>query len=75
MTWAKASYDSIRGRIESSWRLSDGRFELEVVIPANTTATVRVPTKNASSVELDGKFTNSTTLELPSGRYRITADR
>lgn len=75
ITWAKAKYDSIRGRIESNWRYEDGRFVLDVVIPANTTATVRVPTKSALSVMVDGKSVGSKVLELGSGHYRIEAER
>jgi len=38
LTWAKASYESIRGKIISDWiRTGDG-FTLKVTIPANTTA-------------------------------------
>ena len=43
LTWVKARYDSIRGPIVSDWKIADGRFQLHVEIPANTTATVYVP--------------------------------
>jgi len=43
LTWAKAEYESIRGRISSSWTLKDGQFTLEIVVPPNTTATVSLP--------------------------------
>jgi alpha-L-rhamnosidase len=51
----EAHYDSIRGRIESEWELEDGGFELETTIPANTTATIFVPAKDAASVEEGGR--------------------
>ena len=50
LTWVKASFDSIRGRIASEWKWANGRFMLKVMIPANTTATVFVPTKPAHEV-------------------------
>jgi alpha-L-rhamnosidase len=50
LTWAKASYKSIRGRIVSDWRLENGLFHLNITIPTNTTATVYVPAKDAKSV-------------------------
>ncbi len=50
LTYAKASYESVRGRIVSDWRIKDGRFTLTVTIPANTTATVSLPTENVASV-------------------------
>lgn len=55
LTWAKGHYDSIRGRIESSWSLTAGRLKYDVTIPANTTATVYVPAKDVASVLESGK--------------------
>jgi alpha-L-rhamnosidase len=40
VTWAKASYHSIRGKIVSDWKRDGGMLTLKVTIPANTTATV-----------------------------------
>ena len=54
LTWAKGSYRSIRGTIESSWRVEQGAFTLDVTIPANTTATVYVPAKSVESVTESG---------------------
>ena len=50
LTEAKASYQSIRGLIESHWTIRDGRIELTVTVPANTTATVYVPAINAAAI-------------------------
>ena len=50
MNYAKATYDSIAGRIESCWRIDCGEFELDVTIPANTTATIYISAKDAESV-------------------------
>jgi len=50
LTWVKASYDSIRGRIVSDWRRDGDAFTLKVTIPANTTATVAVPAASADRV-------------------------
>jgi len=54
LTWARASYDSIRGRISSEWRRDGGKFTLKVTIPANTTATVFVPVKSGGEVTESG---------------------
>jgi alpha-L-rhamnosidase len=53
--WVKAHYNSIHGRIASNWRLAKNKFELEVEIPANTTATVYLPTADAMAVSESGK--------------------
>jgi alpha-L-rhamnosidase len=55
MTSAKAEYDSVHGRIESNWKIEDERFELRVVVPANTTATVHVPALDKDEVAESGK--------------------
>lgn len=43
LTWASASYDSIRGKVSVSWKLERGALKLNFTIPANITATVIVP--------------------------------
>jgi alpha-L-rhamnosidase len=54
-TWVKAAYNSIRGRITSAWKLDQGRFELDVTIPGNSTATVYLPAKAAANVTESGE--------------------
>ena len=53
--WVNASYDSIRGKIESRWKQETGKFYLEVAIPANCTATVYLPTSDTGTVTEGGK--------------------
>ncbi|NOS69837.1 MAG: family 78 glycoside hydrolase catalytic domain [Verrucomicrobia bacterium] len=53
--WVKAHYDSINGRIVSSWRRTPSRFELEATIPANTAATVFLPAADAAQISESGK--------------------
>jgi len=55
LTWAKAGYNSIHGRIASQWKLDGDTFTLEVAVPPNTTATVYVRAKDASSVTESGQ--------------------
>jgi alpha-L-rhamnosidase len=55
LTAARASYDSARGRILSDWKLKDGKFQLTVEVPANTTATVWLPACDAAAVKESGK--------------------
>jgi len=50
LAWVKAHTDTVRGRIVSDWKAKDGRLELTVTIPANTTATVSIPTADPASV-------------------------
>jgi len=55
LTWAKGYYDSPQGRIAVAWSSSGHRFDLNVTIPANTTARVRIPANDASLVQESGK--------------------
>jgi len=50
LTWVKAHYDSPSGRIVSNWKRERNTLTMEITIPANTTATVFVPAKDAASV-------------------------
>ncbi len=55
VTWAKCAYNSIPGRIAVEWKSVDGKFSLSVKIPANTTATVFVPTTNLKTLTEGGR--------------------
>ena len=57
------SYNSVYGRIESNWRRKGNRFEWDIVIPPNTTATVMLPTSHC------GWEAHS----LGSGRHHLTS--
>jgi alpha-L-rhamnosidase len=55
LTWAKAEFDSIHGRISTHWQMADDGFQLELTIPANTAATVYVPVLPADALAPDGR--------------------
>jgi alpha-L-rhamnosidase len=48
-------YDSVHGRIESNWSTHGDMLVLDVTVPANTTATVYMPTDSAGTVLENGK--------------------
>ncbi len=86
LTWAEGAYDSIRGKINSAWRIDEEGYHLEVTIPANTTATVWIPTAEPTMVTESGrpaseaegvKSVNSSKdwviYEVGSGAYRFLA--
>jgi len=54
ITWAKASYDSINGKIATSWKLEGEMFTLDVTIPPNTSAMIHVPAKDIAVVTENG---------------------
>jgi hypothetical protein len=80
VTWVKASYDSIRGKITSDWKRDGRQFILRVTIPANTTATVLVPLQPGAHVTVDSPDAkrlsdkgNEAVFETGSGSYEFTS--
>lgn len=82
--WVKASYDSIHGRIVSNWKVDGNRFQLDVSIPANTSATVYLPAAVVKSVteggqplgevkhvKVVGTEGNRVVLQVESGSYQF----
>ncbi len=50
LTHVDASCNSVSGKIQSAWKMENGKFCWNVTIPANTTATISVPTLNNEEV-------------------------
>jgi alpha-L-rhamnosidase len=87
LRWVKARYDSIRGPIVSEWRIADGRLVLQVAVPANTTATVCVPSRDPGQVTEGGRAVEQSlgvrraakeepgtaTFEVQSGHYEFSS--
>jgi alpha-L-rhamnosidase len=55
LDWVKASYNSIYGKIESHWAVTNGKLTLNVTIPPNTTAVVYVPAQAEAQIRESGK--------------------
>lgn len=82
MSYAKGYYDSMYGKIESSWEIVNDKVIYKFKIPANTTATLYLPSKNVNNIKEGGKiisnsndikfikYENSKSIfELKSGKY------
>lgn len=50
LTYARASVESVYGRVASGWEIANGKMKLTVEIPANTTATVKMPSGKVEEV-------------------------
>jgi hypothetical protein len=87
LTWVKASYQSVHGKIDSDWALTNRTLTLHLLIPPNTTATIDLPTDNPNTVTERGQpitptsgitylnFKNSrATYQVPSGDYTFQAE-
>jgi alpha-L-rhamnosidase len=55
LTYAKASLDSMYGPLAAGWKIADGKLTLNVQVPANATATVRLPGAKLDDVREGGK--------------------
>ena len=63
LDFVSCSYKSVSGRIESQWKREGNHFEWDIVIPANTTAEVCLPTANGYEVKTYG-----------SGKYHLSSE-
>jgi alpha-L-rhamnosidase len=54
LEWVKCAYASVHGKIESHWRRDKDTLLLEITIPANTRATVYIPTTQPNAVTESG---------------------
>jgi alpha-L-rhamnosidase len=55
LEYSKASFESSYGTITSGWERKGNKIIVNVRIPANTTATVKLPVNSASQVTENGK--------------------
>ncbi|MFF4628708.1 family 78 glycoside hydrolase catalytic domain [Streptomyces griseorubiginosus] len=86
ITRVSGSHLSPYGEIVSEWAVRDSRFTHRIAVPANSTATLRIPTADPDSVR-EGRTPLSRVrgvehlgfeggvacYELPSGRYELTS--
>ena len=76
LTSARGTLESMQGKIVSAWKVRPGRFEWDVVIPPNSTATARFPVPATARITgLKGLRLRRGTAscELPSGTYHFVA--
>jgi alpha-L-rhamnosidase len=64
LVWAKGSYSSIRGKIESDWKIENHHFIFKVSIPANMKAEIWIPSKEGSVVESGHPVSDSHDMKL-----------
>ena len=69
VTSAGADYQSMLGRISTRWRREDHRFSLDLTVPPNAVAEVRLPAKAAGDITEGGR-----PLRAREGLHRIGSD-
>lgn len=78
LTWVNASYMSPYGKIGSSWKRDGNKLTWDIEIPANTTATVKLPTMFNIETDMNQQGIHnvlatdeSVLIELGSGKYTL----
>jgi len=56
LTYAKAGFHSLYGKVLSEWEINDNNLEMRIEIPANTTATVYIPASNPDLVQVNNRL-------------------
>jgi alpha-L-rhamnosidase len=84
VTWARASFNSVRGKIVSDWKRAGETFTLRISVPPGATAVVRLPSRNPATVTESGvklnqargvtflrQLGNRTIIQATSGQYEF----
>jgi alpha-L-rhamnosidase len=87
LTHARAVLNTMYGLAASAWELKDGQFHLEVTVPPNTRATVRLPHATLAQVTESGQAIDdadgvarafqegdAVIVEVGSGQYQFAYD-
>lgn len=82
----RAHYDSLYGQIATAWTKHNGELQLEVTVPPNTDAVLRLhgikpgsiqengqPVSRSQGIVLESEIQNLATLRLQPGRYQFKA--
>ena len=85
LTMCKASYNSLRGPIQTEWHVEGDAFKLKITIPANTTASVFIdgpkdkiteggkPADQAEGAKFDRGDGDTQVITVGSGTYEFSA--
>jgi len=84
LSYVNATYNSVRGKINSHWQKDATAFKWQISVPANTTAEVYIPSAQESNIKEGGKELNAvigikvlryekgyTVIEVGSGNYNF----
>ena len=75
LTHARARHITPYGLAECAWKIEDGKIDLDVIIPANTTAQVTLPGSDAAPIEVgSGRWHWSVPYQDPDARGPFTID-
>jgi len=80
LTHADSTYDTPYGAVRSSWQLEGTTYQLDVTVPANSTATVQVPTwagqgdaTSTNGIKPAGSTPYATVFNVGSGHWQFVS--
>jgi len=87
LSFAKADLKTYYGTVSSHWKIDNGNLQLDIEIPANTKATIYIPTSTTESIteggislssvkdiKFIGKEGNYIVVEVGSGEYHFSSN-
>jgi len=87
LSFAKADLKTYYGTVSSHWKIDNGNLQLDIEIPANTKATIYIPTSTTESIteggislssvkdiKFIGKEGNDIVVEVGSGKYHFSSN-
>ncbi|MHB9033213.1 MAG: family 78 glycoside hydrolase catalytic domain [Anaerolineae bacterium] len=78
LTWAEAWHETPYGKLACRWEWQDNRMQVDVTVPANTTAEITLPFAKLGGLRESGmpaagqETANGVTLSAGSGEYRFS---
>jgi alpha-L-rhamnosidase len=82
LTWARATYDAPAGQITVSWKKEKNGFNLQIVVPPNTKATVYFPAGSKFGVKVSSSLAKKirdekgyAVYEIPAGHYTFSESK
>jgi alpha-L-rhamnosidase len=71
LTAAQGRLKTLYGEVVSAWRIEDNRFQLRLVVPPNTTATVNLPAGAEATIRWNGQPVTGLTHQLAAGEHHF----
>jgi len=72
LSYVNAEHITPYGTIKVFWKIENGKFNLALEVPVNSSAVVKLPTTNSESVTVNGAQKNEKAFGLESGKYEIS---
>ncbi len=75
VTWANTTKETPYGTVSVKWKLENGNFGMDIIVPSGCTASIKVP-PGGQNCKLNGKHfdSNQSWLTIDNGTYNLTCN-